>query len=288
MPRNGCPSTRSSLSAQTRKRTSVSVLFKLAILTLLASAAGCSRNQIIKVDNGVGDLKNAPEESKQDEKLDAAQVQTQLAAALMQQGNMKESYDHLQKAVAFDDKYVPAHTMLAILYEHTNQLPQAEREYRTALSVDPRDGGTNNNLGFFLCHHGQNKEGMEYLKRALADPYYGTPAKADVNAGACLADMGDRAGAEAYLRKALEIDPKSSDALYEMAHLQYANGDAFRARGFLQRFEAQGQATPDSLLLGYEIETRLGDADAARNYANRLNTQFPDSEQVQTLAGRSQ
>ena len=262
-----------------------------AVIVLLVLALGvgaCSRNQIIKVNNGVSDLKNAPEESKQDEKLDAAQIQTQLGAALMQQGNMKEALDHLQKAIGFDDKYVPAHTMLAILYEHTNQIPQAEREYRVALSVDPKDGGANNNLGYFLCHHGQGKEGMEYLKRALADPYYGTPAKANVNAGACLADMGDRGDAETYLRKALEIDPKDADALYEMARLQYANGDAFRARGFLQRFEAQGQATPDSLLLGYQIETRLGDADAARNYANRLSTQFPDSEQVRTLAGRSQ
>ncbi len=262
---------------------------RLLVLLLLAlGAAACSRNQIIKVNNGVGDLKNAPEESKQDEKQDAAQIQTQLGAALMQQGNLKEALDHLQKAVQFDSRYTPAHTMLAILYERTNQLPQAESEYRAALSIDSKNGDTNNNLGYFLCHHGRGKEGLEYLKRALADPYYQTPAKANTNAGACLADMGDRAGAEGYLRKALEIDPNDSDALYQMAHLQYLNGDAFHARGFLQRFEAQGQATPDSLLLGYEIETRLGDADAARNYANRLSTQFPDSKQVRTLAGRSQ
>ena len=262
---------------------------RLLVLLLLAlGAAACSRNQIIKVNNGVGDLKNAPEESKQDEKQDAAQIQTQLGAALMQQGNLKEALDHLQKAVQFDSRYTPAHTMLAILYERTNQLPQAESEYRAALSIDSKNGDTNNNLGYFLCHHGRGKEGMEYLKRALADPYYQTPVKANTNAGACLADMGDSTGAEAYLRKALEIDPNNPDALYQMAHLQYLNGDAFRARGFLQRFEAQGQATPDSLLLGYQIETRLGDADAARNYANRLSTQFPDSKQVRTLAGRSQ
>ncbi len=259
------------------------------ILAVLALGIGaCSRNQIIKVNSGTGDLKSAPEESKQDEKLDAAQIQTQLGAALMQQGNMKDAYDHLQKALQFDDKYVLAHTMLAILYERTHQLPQAENEYRAAVSIDPKDGDNNNNLGYFLCHHGRGREGMEYLQRALADPFYKTPAKANTNAGACLAGMGDRAGAEAYLRKALEIDPAYPDALYEMAHLQYVNGDPFRARGFLQRFEAQGRATPDSLLLGYEIETRLGDADAARNYANRLSTQFPDSEQARTLAGSSQ
>jgi len=261
----------------------------IALLLLLAlTAAGCNHNQIIKVNNGVGDLKNAPEESKQDEKLDAAQIQTQLGAVLMQQGNMKEAYDHLQKAVQFDSKFTPAHTMLAILYERTHQVPQAESEYRAALSIDPKSGDANNNLGYFLCHHGRGKEGVEYLKRALADPFYKTPAMGNTNIGVCLLDMGDRAGAENYLRKALQIDPNYPDALYEMARVLYSQGEAFRARGFLQRFEAQGRATPDALLLGYQIETRLGDTDAARNYANRLSTQFPDSEQAQTFAGRSQ
>ncbi len=280
---------RSFLSAKIKKRPSVTALLKAAFLigTLLFASA-CNRNQIIKVNNGAGDLKNAPEESRQDEKLDAAQIQTQLAAALMQQNNMKEAYDHLQKAIQFDGHYTPAHTLLAILYERTNQIPQAEREYRAALSIDPKSGDTNNNLGFFLCHHGRGRDGMEYLRRALADPFYKTPAMANTNAGACLLEMGDRAGAEAYLRKALEIDSNYPDALYEMARVLYADGDAFRARGFLQRFEAQGQATPDALLLGYQIESRLGDADAARNYANRLSTQFPDSEQARTFAGRSQ
>ena len=260
----------------------------IVLAMLVLGIAACARNRIIKVNNGVGDLKNAPEESRQDEKQDAAQIQTQLSAALMQQGNLKEAYEHLQKAIEFDGKYTPAHTLLAILYERTNQISKAESEYRAALSIDPKSGDANNNLGYFLCHHGQGKEGLEYLKRALADPFYETPAKANTNAGACLAAMGDRAGAEGYLRKALEIDSNNAEALYQMASLQYAGGDAFRARGFLQRYEAQGQSSPEALLLGYEIETRLGDADAARTYANRLSTQFPDSEQVRTLAGRSQ
>ena len=270
------------------RSSSVALFNAITLVVLVLAISGCNRNQIIKVNNGSGDLKNAPEESKQDEKLDAATVQTQLAAALMQQGNMKDAYDHLQKAIGFDSRFTPAHTMLAILYEQTHQPAQAESEYRAAVSIDPKNGDTNNNLGYFLCHHGRGKQGIEYLQRALADPFYKTPAMANANAGACLLDMGDRAGAEGYLRKSLELDSNYPDALYQMARLYYANGDAFRARGFLQRFESQGQATPDALLLGYQIETRLGDADAARNYANRLSTQFPDSEQAQNFSGRSQ
>ncbi|MBS0432093.1 MAG: type IV pilus biogenesis/stability protein PilW [Proteobacteria bacterium] len=267
----------------------MSALFKIAFLIgALWSVAACNRNQIIQVNNGASDLKNAPEESKQEQNEDAARIQTQLGSALMQQGSYKDAYDHLQKAIQFDRSYVPAHTVLAVLYEQTRQLQNAESEYRAAVSIDPKNGDNNNNLGYFLCRHGRGKEGMDYLQRALADPYYKTPAQADTNAGACLAGMGDRAGADTYLRKALEIDPLYSDALYQMAHLQYTNGDAFRARGFLQRFETQGRATPDSLLLGYDIETRLGNVQAAQDYANRLSAQFPESEQAQTIAGRSQ
>ncbi|HXE66746.1 MAG TPA: type IV pilus biogenesis/stability protein PilW, partial [Rhodanobacteraceae bacterium] len=60
---------------------------------------------------------------------------------------------------------------------------------------------------------------------------------------------------------------------------------AFEARGYMQRFESAGQATPQSLLLGYQIATRLGDKDMATNYSNRLQDQFPNSSQAQSLNG---
>lgn len=280
---------RSSLNARIKKQTSVSVLFKfVAVAILMLGASACSRNKIIKVDNGVGDLKSQPQESKQDEKRDAAQIHTQLGAQLMERGELKEADQKLKMAIQFDDNYEPAHTMLAILDERIKQPQLAEQEYRRALAIDPKNGDTNNNLGYFLCHHGRGNEGLQYLQRALADPFYKTPATANSNAGACLMGMGNYASAEPYLRKALQADPNYSDALYQMAQLLYAKNDAFRARGFLQRFEAQGVARPDALLLGYRIESRLGDADAARNYANRLRDQFPDSEQAQKLGANPQ
>lgn len=291
MPRKYLP-LHPSVLGSIRKRATLSAAARLMpalVLVLLALGIGaCSRNKIIKYDTGFNNLKNEPRDSKQDQKREAAQVHTELGAQLMARGDLKSADEKFNMAIADDPAYPPAHTMLAILDERVNLPQQAEQEYRRALAIDPKNGDTNNNLGYFLCHHGQEKAAMSYFQRALADPFYATPATANTNAGACLARTGDTAGAETYLRKALRIDPNYPDALYQMAHVLNANNDAFHARAFLQRFETQGQATPDSLLLGYQIETRLGDADAARNYANRLRTQFPESDQAQQLVGNSQ
>ncbi|MEO6967525.1 MAG: type IV pilus biogenesis/stability protein PilW [Rhodanobacteraceae bacterium] len=259
-----------------------SILICSVLVVLGLGVAACSGNKIIRVDNG-SSLKSEPQESKQDEKRDAAQVHTQLGAQLMERGDLKGAYEKFQMATQFDGNYEPAHTMLAILDERIKQPQQAEQEYRRALAIDPKNGDTNNNLGYFLCRHGRAQEAMQYFQRALADPFYKYPATANTNAAACLMRSNNAAAAEPYLRKALQAEPNYPEGLYQMAQLLYARNDAFRARAFLQRFEAQGTATPDALLLGYRIESRLGDADAARNYANRLRDQFPDSEQAQKL-----
>ena len=264
------------------------VLSVTALAALVLGIGACSHNKIIKYDTPLSNLKNAPQDSKQDQKKEAAQVHTELGAQLMARGDLKGADQKLKMAIQFDPDYIPAHTMLAILDERVGLTREAEQEYRRALAIDPKNGDTNNNLGYFLCHHGREKEAMGYFERALTDPFYSTPAKANANAGACLASSGDYKGAEAYLRKALRIDSSDPIALYEMAHVLYAQNDAFHARAVLQRFEAPGQATPDSLLLGYRIESRLGDADAARNYANRLRDQFPESDQAQHLSGNPQ
>jgi type IV pilus assembly protein PilF len=105
------------------------------------------------------------------------------------------------------------------------------------------------------------------------------------NAGICLIDHGDGQfdQAENDFRKALEANPNNPSALYYMAKTLYAKNDVFRARAFIQRFEAVSPARPDSLLLARNIEVKLGHAEGAREYNQRLHEQFPDSEQTRSL-----
>ncbi len=253
---------------------------------LALGLVGCRHDPgIIKFPSQMTNLKTAPHDTAKEDKRAAAQTHTQLGVAYMQQGHLKEADAALHKAIGFDDQYVPAHTMLAILDWHIDRLQDADQEFRAAIALDPSNGDTNNNYGKFLCAQDKPQDAMRYFKKALADPFYKTPALANSNAGECLLQGNDLTGAERYLRKALEIDPNFSAALLGMAELDYRKHDAFAARGYLQRFEAAGQASAGSLLLGYQIATRLGDKDSATSYRNRLQDQFPNSAQAQTLNG---
>lgn len=258
----------------------------VGVMLLALGLAACKRQPgFIKVPNQLNNLKNAPSDTAKQDKQAAAQTHTQLAAAYMQDGHLKEAETALHKAIGFDDKYIPAHTMLAILDWRIGRMQDAEGEFRKAIALDPSSGDTNNNYGRFLCERGNGQEAMRYFNKALADPFYKTPGVANANAGACLLKSRDYAGAGAYLNKALVVEPNYGPALLSMAQLDLEQNKAFEARGYMQRFEAAGQATPESLLLGYQIATRLGDKDTAANYSNRLQDQFPNSTQAQSLNG---
>jgi type IV pilus assembly protein PilF len=243
------------------------------VAALALACAGC-------VGGGSGGLKHP---TVADEKVKGAEIHTELGQRYMQQGDLKGAMDKLQQALTFDPNYAPARTVLGVLYERINDPANAELNYRKAVELDPKSGSLNNNLAVFLCKQGRAAESKTYFDRALADPFYETPDLAMTNAGTCLLGSKDYEGAEVYFRKALDRNANNADALYQMANVLYLKNDAFRARAFLQRLEAQGQPSPTALKLGYDIELRLGDGEAARDYAKRLREKFPDSEPARAL-----
>ncbi|RUL70140.1 type IV pilus biogenesis/stability protein PilW [Dyella choica] len=224
-----------------------------------------------------------PEQTKAQKAQSAANVHTSLAQHYIEIGNLQGALEKIKIAVQEDPSYVPAHTVMAYIYERIDDMPNAEMHYRRAVELQPSQGDTNNNLGQFLCRIGKGQEAMPYFSKALADPFYKTPDTALANQGICQLQMGDRVSAEANLRKAIKVNPNNASALLQLAHVLYLNQDYFNASAFLQRLDAMGQFNADSLKLGYDIESHLGNRDAAQNYSKRLLSQFPDSEQAQAL-----
>ena len=216
--------------------------------------------------------------------LEAAQIHTQLGEAYMQRGDLKGALAKLQLALKYDDNYVPAHTVLAVLYERIGEYGNAEHQYRRVLDLEPKSGSANNNLGAFLCRTGKVEESLQYFTRAAKDPFYQTPYAAYTNAGVCLIKIHKLAEAAQQFHDALSIDPKFPEALYQSARVWYLQGNAFRASAYLQRLESLGAAGPDTLKLGYEIETKLGDTASAKSYRDRLIEQYPDSAQAKSLS----
>lgn len=246
----------------------------IAMLMLLV-LSGC-------VTTGSSDLRKSAADAE-----DAARIHTELAQQYMQRGDLKTALGKLQTALRFDPNYVPAHTVLGVLYERIGDFPNAEMHKRRAVELKPKDGAVNNNLAVFLCQRNKIAEAVGYFKKAVADPFYATPDVAWTNAGTCVLKNKDYAQAQEDYRRALGINPRNAEALYQMATILFQQNDAFRARAFVQRFEALGQPNAAALKLGHDIETRLGNAEGAQDYARRLQTQFPDSEQTHALDASS-
>ena len=225
-------------------------------------------------------------DSKAEKRQDAAQIRVELGQRYMQQGKLELALENLQKALQYDDNYVDAHTVIAVLYERIGNVEEAGKHYKRAVELAPKSGDTNNNYGQFLCAEGQYDEAQKYYAQAMRDPFYKTPAVLYANAGVCLVDHGGGLrldDAQLDFRRALEVDPHNALALYYMAKLLYLKNDFFHARAFIQRFDALGHPDPAALLLARNIEVKLGHADAARSYADRLRKDFPDSEQTHSL-----
>lgn len=216
-------------------------------------------------------------------KAKAAALYTDLGQKYLAQGKLEVALENLNKALAADVNHADAHTVIALLYERIGDNAKAEEHYRRAAQLMPKSGNENNNYGAFLCKLGRYGESETYFARAVADPFYKTPVVALTNSGTCAIKGGKLDVAERDLRAALDREPNNTEALFQMASVLYRKDDFFRARAFIQRYEAVGQQSADALLLGRNIELRLGNGKAAGDYTRRLRERFPDSEQARSL-----
>jgi type IV pilus assembly protein PilF len=217
-------------------------------------------------------------------KEDSARPFVQLGQKYMEMGKLEIAKENLLKALTYDPKSVDAHTVLATLYDRVGDHQAAEENFRQAAELAPKAGGANSNYGLYLCKMGKFAESSKYFDIALADGFYADKATVYTNAGTCqLLAKGSLDQAESDFRRAVDLAPNNPQALYQLASVLYQKNDFFKARAFIQRYDALGQPSPDALLLARNIEIKLGHADAAHDYAQRLRDQFPESEQAHTL-----
>jgi type IV pilus assembly protein PilF len=254
----------------------------LGAMGLLVAACNSS-NEIRKISPPKSNA--TVSESKEEKKKDAARIYVELGQRYMEQGKLDFAMENLNKALDRDPNYVDAHTVIGVLYERIGNTKSAEEHYAKAVQLAPKSGDVNNNYGQFLCATGRAAQAQPYFTAAMADPFYKTPDILYSNAGSCLMKSGSGHLDEAivYFRKALEANARNGVALFQMSDALYQKDDFFHARAFVQRFEGLGRPDPAALLLARNIEVKLGHPDAARDYAQRLREQFPDSEQVRVL-----
>lgn len=106
-----------------------------------------------------------------------------------------------------------AYNNLAQCYEFADRPADAERAYRSAISVDPRNAFARTNYGLMLVRLGRIDDGRAQMASVLP------PAEVHYNVASVLELQGKKPQARAEYVRALELDPQLGDARKRLAKL---------------------------------------------------------------------
>lgn len=212
-------------------------------------------------------------------------VHLQLGVRYLGMNKLELAKENLLQALKNNSDNAQAHNALAFLYEKLNQAELAKAHYETALDLMPDDLGVKNNLGRFLCEHGELEAGMALLSEASSNPLNDRQWLALTNAGRCQLGMGQKQLAENYFRQALQLNNAYAPALSEMQKIAYEKSDFWAAKGFLQRYLGVADHTAETLWFAAQAERALGNKELAKQYKNLLLEKFPLSNEAKKIGG---
>ncbi|MEO7343263.1 MAG: type IV pilus biogenesis/stability protein PilW [Methylotenera sp.] len=244
--------------------------FKVILLMFLFGfvMAGCASQQ---------------QNQKYNENLKArARAHTDLGAVYYQQKQLEIALEEFTEASRIDPDFALAYNGLGLVHAALGQDDIAEKNFKKSVQLEPTNSESHNNYGSFLCGRNRIDESIKEFLDAVKNPLYSTPAMAYANAGICSLRKNDSVNAEAYFKKALQIEPLSASAAYQLAALQFKRNDAAGAKRTLQNVMLT-QPGPEMLWLAIQIERVLGAKDDEASYALQLRRQYPDSEQARLL-----
>jgi Flp pilus assembly protein TadD len=195
--------------------------------------------------------------------------------ALLDAGNFNAAITELSTAVSLDPKLSEAHTLLGVAYNRKG-LNDLARQSLEAAMRDQNDQAMHlNNLGYLAYTHGEYKEAVKYLKRAVKlapndariwnnlglaqadlgkfDDAYKSFARAGgefngrLNVAARLESQGATDKAIKQLEKALALQPNSNQVLGRLATLYDRSGrpeEAQKVRSALALLPVVADAGP--------------------------------------------
>lgn len=126
----------------------------------------------------------------------------------------------LTRASELDSKSPKLHVLLGDVYRQKNNFPDAEQEYRKALTLRPQDTGALFGLSLTLLADGKTDEALRLAQAALEK----NPDDPELNAvmGEILCARNDFTGAEAYLEKSLKTKPEYVSHVHALLGKVYA------------------------------------------------------------------
>jgi type IV pilus assembly protein PilF len=224
-----------------------------------------------------------PQSAEESDERRRARIRLELAAGYYQQGNYSVALEEIRVALQVDPNYPAAFGILGLIYMDLGDKPKADESFQRALRLAPRDADLNNNYGWYLCQSGRAKESIKFFNLALEDRLYTTPAKPLHNAGICSLKSNDLTSAEAYFRRAFQVEPANPVTNYQLALLNLNKNQFDQARFYAKRLLDNFDANSQTLYLAICVETKAGNSNAAASFAQQLRRKFSASPEATRL-----
>lgn len=187
-------------------------------------------------------------ESKPD-KDKAAKLNIELGLTYLKEGQVSRAKAKLNRALVLAPHLSEVHYTLGYFFEQIGEVATAKQSYLKAIAIHPTGGIEHNNYGAFLCRQKHYHEAEKEFLKAVADWQYTDTAQAFENAGMCLLQIPDKEKARLYFEKALRHDPKSPNALLELAQISLERREFKQAKQYLLQYQSIFPANSQSLLL---------------------------------------
>ena len=208
-----------------------------------------------------------------------ARIRLNLASNYFDQGQTTVALDEIKQSLAADPGYAPAYVLRGLVYMRMNNSALAEDSFQRALQINPRDGDTLHNYGWFVCDAGRHAQAIELFDRALASANYGGRATTHLAKGICQVRANQLTEAEASFSKSYELDAANPITGYNLAALLFQRGETTRAQFYIRRLNNGEFANAETLWLGIRVERRLGNATVVEQLAQQLGRRYPQSPQ---------
>jgi type IV pilus assembly protein PilF len=135
------------------------------------------------------------------QKTDAADAQIQLGLVYLEKQDNMMAKKKFLLALQDAPHYSQAWDALAYYTELTGDTETAEKYYKKAIKLAPKQGSAHNNYGVFLCKQTRYTEALQQFNLALLDKNYLKTEAVYQNAGMCALKIPDTKLAEKYFRK---------------------------------------------------------------------------------------
>jgi tetratricopeptide (TPR) repeat protein len=182
-------------------------------------------------------------------------TETNLAAALQENGRIDEALVHYRRAIAIESGYAPAYNNLGTALRASGRVGEAIDAYERSLQKLPDYPDAHYNLANALLEQGRSDEAAAHLR--IASRSLPTSAGVHNNLGKALADKGRLEEAAGELRQAVALEPGSATAHHNLGNVLASQGQIEEAFTHLRRAV---ELEPASAETGYDLGTLLLEA----------------------------